>query len=72
MNLTITKKGIFKMPNFYERPKLPERIENDTIILYDESQFGSKILKKVEIHTIDGKTHTYEIKRTRKGGYLFN
>ena len=46
--------------------------EKDTVILYDESRFGSKTLKKVEIHTIDGKKHTYEIKRTAKGKYLFN
>ena len=52
--------------------KLPERIENDTVILYDESRYGSKTLKKVEIHTIDGKKHTYEIRRTAKGKYLFN
>lgn len=55
-----------------EIQKLPERIENNTIILYDESRLGSKTLKKVEIHTIDGKMHTYEIKRTSKGKYLFN
>ena len=50
----------------------PERIEKDTVILYDKSRFGSKTLKNVEIHTIDGKKHTYEIKRTAKGKYLFN
>jgi hypothetical protein len=60
------------MNNPAKTQELPERIEKDTVILYDESRYGSKTLKKVEIHTIDGKKHTYEIKRTAKGKYLFN
>ena len=60
------------MQNPAKTQQLPERIEDDTVILYDESRFGSKTLKKVEIHTVDGKMLTYEIKRTAKGKYLFN
>ena len=60
------------MENPAKTQQLPERIEDDTVILYDESRFGSKTLKKVEIHTIDGKMFSYAIKRTSKGKYLFN
>ncbi len=49
-----------------------DRIDGDTIILYDTSKKGPKTLKRVEIKTLSGETKHYEIKKTRKGGYLFN
>ena len=49
-----------------------DRIVGSKIILYDDDTAGPKILKTVEIITPYGKKRTYEIKRTNKGGYLFN
>ena len=49
-----------------------DRIEGDTIFLFDSNRTGSRTLKKVEIFTTDGKKRTYEIKRTMAGKYLFN
>ncbi len=48
-----------------------DRIEGDTIILFDYHGQGAKILKKVEIISKEGKRN-YEIKRTSKWNYLFN
>ncbi len=53
------------------RNKNNDRIEGSKIILYDRRKPGPYILKKVEIITPEGKK-IYEIKKTRKGGYLFN
>ena len=49
-----------------------DRIEGDTIILFDRNRAGSKTLKKVEIITQDGSKKSYKIRRTVKGNYLFN
>ena len=49
-----------------------DRIEEDTIILFDRNRVDSKTLKRVEIITQDGSKKSYEIRRTDKGGYLFN
>lgn len=58
--------------NNVNREKREDRIEGDKIVLFDDLYYGSKTLKRVEIHTVDGKKRTYEIKRTIKGNYLFN
>jgi len=47
------------------------RIEGDKIVIFDKDQNGPYTLKKVEIITPSGKK-IYVIKKTRKGGYLFN
>lgn len=52
--------------------KNQDRIEGDTVILFDSNRLGSRTLKKVEIITSEGKKRTYEIKRTMAGKYLFN
>jgi hypothetical protein len=49
-----------------------DRIEGDKIILVDSGNPERKVLKKVEIITPGGSKKFYEIKRTSKGGYLFN
>jgi len=49
-----------------------DHIMGDKIVLYDDHHPGPKILKKVEIITAYGKKRTYTIRRTAKGGYLFN
>ena len=48
-----------------------DRIEEDTIILHDDFGSGPKLLKKVKIIR-SGKNHNYAIRRTKRGGYLFN
>ena len=48
-----------------------DRIEGNKIILYDFFPKAYRELKLVEIIT-PHKTHTYKIKKTIKGGYLFN
>lgn len=58
--------------DFSETEQTKDRIEKDTNILFDRNQAGSKTLKKVEIITEDGSKKSYKIKRTIKGGYLFN
>jgi hypothetical protein len=49
-----------------------DRIEGDRIIIFDPGQPDKKTLKQVEIVTPQGIVKIYEIKRTAKGGYLFN
>jgi hypothetical protein len=49
-----------------------DRIEGDTIILHDDYSKRAALLKKVLIITPSGIKKAYEIKRTKKGGYLFN
>jgi hypothetical protein len=49
-----------------------DRIEGDTIIIYDNFKEGPVTLKRVEIITPLGSKKTYKIKKTSKGGYLFN
>lgn len=49
-----------------------DRIEGDRVILYDRELPGSRVLKRVEIITSNGKRRFYKIKKTAKGGYLFN
>ena len=53
-------------------PTFRDRIEGDRIIIYDNSGQGSKILKTVEIVRPSGEKRTYVIRKTEKGGYLFN
>jgi hypothetical protein len=48
-----------------------DRIEGDTIILYDFSPNEYRVLKIVEIRTRDGK-QIRRIKKTQNGKYLFN
>jgi len=48
-----------------------DRIEGDKIVIFDKDAKGPYTLKKVEIITPTGKK-AYVIKKTRKGGYLFN
>lgn len=55
----------------HKEAKEPDRIEGDRIILHDFSPQGYREIKTVEIIT-GQKTHIYKIKKTRKGGYLFN
>ena len=55
-----------------ETEKTKDRIEKDTIILHDRNRVGPKTLKRVEIITEDGSKKSYKIRRTIKGGYLFN
>lgn len=49
-----------------------DRIIGNKIILYDDDSPGPKTLKAVEIITPFGRRRTYRIKKTSKGGYLFN
>ena len=49
-----------------------DRIDGDTIILYDNFKEGPITLKSVKIITPLGIEKTYKIKKTSKGGYLFN
>jgi len=49
-----------------------ERGDGDKIIIIDRGDPDNKTVKKVLIITPDGKQRKYEIKRTAKGGYLFN
>jgi hypothetical protein len=49
-----------------------DRIEGKKIILYDDNSPGPRILKAVEIITPFGRKRTYHIRKTSKGGYLFN
>jgi len=49
-----------------------DRIEGDRIVIFDKLDPDQKILKTVEIITPGGRRKRYEIRRTRKGGYLFN
>lgn len=49
-----------------------DRIEDGRIILFDAGNPNNKTLKKVIIITPEGTKKEYEIKRTNKGGYLFN
>lgn len=49
-----------------------DRIVGNKIILYDDYSPGPKILKAVEIITAFGRKRTYHIRKTSKGGYLFN
>ena len=49
-----------------------DRIEGDTIILYDRNRVNSKTIKKVKIITPEGFYRSYKIRRTLKGNYLFN
>ena len=49
-----------------------DRIIGDRIILYDKSGRGPGDLKTVEIINDIGEKKTYTIKKTVKGGYLFN
>jgi hypothetical protein len=49
-----------------------DRIEGDTIILYDNHGSGPLTLKKVKIIPKAGKVKDYEIKKTSKNRYLFN
>jgi hypothetical protein len=55
-----------------EKDFVPDRIQGDTIILYDPCEPGEKVLKKVRIIARSGEIKRYEIRRTAKGGYLFN
>ena len=48
-----------------------DRIEGDRIILYDNAIPGPRVIKVVEIITPWSK-RIYEIKKTKKCGYLFN
>lgn len=50
----------------------PDRIDGNTITLYDECRPEKKILKRVVIIKSSGEERHYEIRRTAKGGYLFN
>ena len=52
--------------------KVKDRVEDCKIILHDDGKPGPKVLKKVEIRNADGSVKKYEIKKTRRGGYLFN
>ena len=49
-----------------------DRIEGNEIILYDDSRPGPKILKKVTIIAPSGAKRSYVLKKTSKGGFLFN
>jgi len=49
-----------------------DRIEGDKIVLYDKDLPGPRVLKKVEIISTNGEKRFYKIKKTIKGGYLFN
>jgi hypothetical protein len=55
-----------------KKPVRSDRIEGDKIVLYDNYPPGPKVLKKVEIVTPQGNKRFYKIKKTSKGGYLFN
>ena len=48
-----------------------DRIEGNRIILHDTFPKEHRELKTVEIIT-PHKTHTYKIKKTKRGKYLFN
>jgi len=48
-----------------------DRIEGDTIIMHDFYPKGHRVLKWVKIITAEG-VHIRRIKKTNKGGYLFN
>ena len=48
-----------------------DKIDGDKIVIFDKDKNGPYTLRKVEIITPTGKK-VYEIKKTRKGGYLFN
>lgn len=49
-----------------------DRIEGNKIILFDKHGPGGKVLKEVKIITKSGEIRHYTIRRTSKGGYLFN
>ena len=55
----------------HKKTKGFDRIEGNKIILYDFFPKAYRELKLVKIIT-PNKTHTYKIKKTSKGGYLFN
>jgi hypothetical protein len=48
-----------------------DHIEGEKIVLFDFFGPVSKVLKTIEIYTKKGK-RTYQLKKTAKGGYLFN
>jgi hypothetical protein len=48
-----------------------DRIEGNKITLYDFCEKGENFLKLVEIISRSG-SRFYSLKRTSKGGYLFN
>jgi hypothetical protein len=49
-----------------------DRIEGNTVILYDDNTIGPKTLKTVEIITPYGKKTKYLLRRTTEGRYMFN
>lgn len=49
-----------------------DRIEGDKIIIHDKCDPKQKVLKKVEIIKANGEKRIFELKRTSRGGYLFN
>ena len=49
---------------------LIDRIEGDTIILYDSGVPGKKTLKQMVIFDRHGKKRLYRIERTRSDNYL--
>lgn len=49
-----------------------DRADKETIIISDKGCPETKTVKKVIIITPSGDKKMYEIKRTSKGGYLFN
>ena len=51
--------------------KQKDRIEGDTIILNDDGQMLSGIMKQVIINSPNG-CRQYAIKKTKNGGYMFN
>lgn len=52
--------------------KINDRIEGDTIYLHDNIGPRPGILKRVVIIKPSGSRREFEIKKTRKEGYLFN
>lgn len=48
-----------------------DQIHGNTIILYDDNDSSPKVLKEVRIIT-STETKSYAIRKTKKGGYLFN
>ena len=51
---------------------LTERIEKNKIILYDNCDPKKAVLKEIEIVKPNGEKRKYVLRRTAKGGYLFN
>ena len=47
-------------------------ITKEKIVIYDHSKPGGKVIRDIEIHTNNGELKKYVLRKTSKGGYLFN